>query len=85
MVSSTLEFGGLKYNANDGLIYGAEPYEGTIFSVDSHGDEVVKYDHFHPPVVRNLDKPSCIRFGSDNEIFIFGRGEGNVVQVTDYQ
>lgn len=74
--------GGLKYNSRDGLIYGVEPYEGTVFAADPDGEG---HNKFSPGVTRNLNGPSCLRFGSDDEMYVCGRGEGVILKVTDYK
>ncbi|MCF2237760.1 hypothetical protein KVP04_01265 [Halobacterium salinarum] len=72
--------GGLKYNSHDGLLYGVEPYVGSIFAVDPEDSSLEAQR-----VVSGLDKPGCLRFGPENEMYVCGRGQNVIFEITDYK
>ncbi len=73
--------GGLKYNSRDGLLYGVEPYAGNVFAVDPSDDSL----DAGQPILSGLDKPGCLRFGPDNEMYVCGRGQDVILKVTDFR
>lgn len=74
--------GGIKYNEDDGFIYGAETEEGELFRIDP--DE--PHNHrFTPPLVTGLSHPSCLRLGPDSEtLYACDQGDGVVWKITDF-
>ena len=54
--------GGIKLHPNNGLLYAAEPENGTIMAIDPKKPRNYR---FQPSVVRGLESPTCIRFSAD--------------------
>lgn len=74
--------GGIKYNDEDGLIYGTEPENGSIFAIDPTEPE---NHRFTASLADGLIQPSCLRIGPDDDsLYVCGRGEGVIWRVSDY-
>lgn len=75
--------GGSKYNRKDGLVYAAEPFEGSVVAVDPKASRQYR---FSPRVVRGFVLPTCVRFDPDNDtMYVCGRGEGVVYEVENFR
>ncbi|ELY96114.1 hypothetical protein C482_16098 [Natrialba chahannaoensis JCM 10990] len=75
--------GGSVYNRSDGLVYAAEPFNGSVVAVDPTGNRQYRFD---PRVVEGLVLPTCVRFGPDNEqMYVCGRGEGVVYKISNFR
>ena len=75
--------GGSKYNRKDGLVYAAEPFEGSIVAVDPQDSRQYR---FSPRIARGFVLPTCVRFGPDNDtMYVCGRGEGVVYEIENFR
>jgi len=75
--------GGIKYNVDDGFIYGAETEAGELFRVDPDNPGGQR---FNPPLVTGLTNPSCLRIGPDSEtLYACDQGDGVIWKITDFK
>ena len=58
------EMGGIKTHPQNGKVYVTKPREGEILALDKETPESYA---FHPPVVKGLPTPTCVRFTPDLE------------------
>ena len=75
--------GGSVYNRKDGLVYAAEPFDGSIVAVDPQQERQYR---FSPRVANGFELPTCVRCGPDNDsLFVCGRGAGVVYKIENFR
>lgn len=75
--------GGSVYNRKDGLVYAAEPFNGSVVAIDPQDSRQYK---FAPRVANGFELPTCVRCGPDNDaLYVCGRGAGAVYKIENFR
>lgn len=76
------KLGAIHMHPKNGLLYCVEPEQGNIVAINPKSPQNHK---FTPAVVKNLVRPTCLRFDKSGEtMYVCGTGEGVIWKITGF-
>ena len=76
------QVGAIKHHPSNGLLYITQPSSGDVVALNPSRPQ--NY-HFHPPVVKGLKYPTCVRFSDDGEtMFVCDQADSVVWKIRDF-